>query len=369
MGRDEHGKRRRKFVNVKGTKAEAQQKLRELLSTLDKGVPLDNSKATLGEFLEQWLHSYAETNTSPRTVQGYRGVIHLYLTPYLGCIPLVKLNPQHVQGLYSDMLGRGLSPRTVLHAHRILREALGHAVKWGLIVRNVCEAVDPPKPRRKEMAALDSASVQKFLDAASGSTYGPVFFLALYTGMRRSELVGLKWSAVDLHRRTISVTETLQRILGKGLLALQPKTARSRRLVSLPPIAVALLRGLRAKHLEHRQTIGMGSQETEYVFSRPDGSPMDPDAVTHAFARIIKQADLPKLRFHDLRHTHATLMMKQGVNPKVVSERLGHASVVITLDTYSHVLPGLQEAAALKFEEGLRQGAGVEEEERSAERF
>ena len=184
----------------------------------------------------------------------------------------------------------------------------------------------------------------------------------LYTGMRRSELLGLCWNAVDLESRTISVTTTLQRIVGKGMVATQPKTARSRRSVSLPPSAVALLRGLRTKQAEERETIGVPWHNSDYVFSRSDGSPVDPDAVTHAFSRIIKQAGLPSIRFHDLRHTHASLMLKQGVHPKVVSERLGHASVTITLDTYSHVLPGLQEAAALSFEEGLQAVVGNREQ-------
>ena len=259
------------------------------------------------------------------------------------------------------MLGKGLSPRTVLHSHRVLREALAHAVSWGLLGRNVCEAVDPPRPQRKAMEAIDSADVQKFLDVAAESPYGPIFFLALYTGMRRSELLGLRWSAVDLEGKTVSVTETLQRITGKGLLVLQPKTSRSRRLMSLPPSAVALLRGLRVKQIDERASLGVEWHQSDYVFSHFDGSPVDPDAVTHAFARVIKKAGLPHLRFHDLRHTHASLMLKQGVHPKIVSERLGHASITITLDTYSHVLPGLQEAAALKFEEGLQEGARHEQ--------
>ena len=191
LDRDPQGKRKRKFVNVKGKKADAERRLRALITRLEGGLPLDSSKVTVAEFLEGWLRDYAETNTSPRTVQGYRGVINRYLSPQFGGVTLSKLTPQHVQGLYSKMLGRGLSARTTLHAHRILREALGHAVKWGLLVRNVCDAVDPPRPVRKEMASLDSDQIQRLLDVGSTSRYGPVFFLALYTGMRRSELLGL----------------------------------------------------------------------------------------------------------------------------------------------------------------------------------
>ena len=357
LGHDSNGKRRRKFVNVRGKKADAERRLRELITQVEGGVSLDSSKVTVAEFLERWLFDYAETNTSPRTVQGYHGVVQRYLVPKFGTLALAKLTPQHVQGLYSDMLGRGLSAMTTLHAHRVLREALSHAVKWGLLGRNVCDAVDPPRPRKKEMASLDAPDIQRFLDTASSSTYGPVFFLALYTGMRRSELLGLKWSRVDVESKTISVTQTLQRIRGRGLVVMEPKTDRSRRLVSLPPSAVALLRGLRAKQREDSQSLGLDSHNVGFVFARPDGSPIDPDAVTHAFTRIVKTLGLSHVRFHDLRHTHASMMLKQGVHPKIVSERLGHSSVVITLDTYSHVLPGLQDEAALKFEEGLQQEA------------
>lgn len=257
----------------------------------------------MGEFLQEWLHSYAETNTSPRTGQGYTERIRAYIVPHLGTLPLARLTPQHVQSLYSDMLAKSLSPRTVLGTHRVLSQALGHGLKWGLLVRNVCDAVDPPKPNRKEMAALDAVDVQKFLDAASGSPYGPLFFVAIYTGMRRSELLGLRWSAVDLDTRTLSVTETLQRIRGEGLMVFQPKTARSRRLVSLPPSAVALLSGLKAKQREERQALGQEWAHTGYVFSHADGSPMYPNTVSRVFADIVKLAGIPHVRLHDLRHT------------------------------------------------------------------
>jgi integrase len=195
LGHDAQGKRQRKFVNVKGTKKLAQEKLRELLTSLDKGMPLDSTKATVGEFLTMWLKDYAETNTGPRTLEGYREKIHSYITPNVGQIPLAKLTPQHVQSIYASMMERSLSPKTALHVHRILREALSHAMKWGLLARNVCDAVDPPRAYNKEMVALDTPDVQKFLDLAVNHRYGPVFFLALYTGMRRSELLGLRWSA------------------------------------------------------------------------------------------------------------------------------------------------------------------------------
>ena len=221
-------------------------------------------------------------------------------------------------------------------------------------MRNVCDAVDPPRPLNREMAAFDEIGVERFLEAAAPHRYGSVFFLALYTGMRRSEVLGLRWTAVDLTAKTVSVVETLQRILGKGMMTLQPKTDKSRRLVNLPPSAAALLSGLKVKQQEDRKSLDLPWEESDYVFCLADGRPYSPDKISLAFADLLKKAGLPHIRLHDLRHTHATMMLKNGVNPKIVSERLGHSSVVITLDIYSHVLPGLQEEAAMKFEEGLR---------------
>lgn len=360
LGRGANGRRLRKFVAVKGNKAEAQQKLRELLSSLDKGLPIDNPKTTVQEFLALWYEQYVKTNTSPRTQEGYQEKINGYIVPTLGSIRLTKLTPQHVQSLYSQMLAKGLSPRTVLHAHRILREALGHGVKWGILVRNVCDATDPPKPQRKQMTSLDADQVREFLDIALASRYGPLFFLGIYTGLRRSELLGLRWSSIDIQSKTISVTETLQRIKGRGLMLLPPKTDRSRRMITLPPSAVALLSGLKVKQRDERIALGLPWQGSDLVFTHLDGRPFDPSTVSHAFADIIRKSGLPHIRLHDLRHTHASLMLKQGVNPKIVSERLGHSSIAITMDVYSHVLPGLQEAAALEFEKALQQeNAGI----------
>ena len=256
--------------------------------------------------------------------------------------------------MYGQMLSRGLSARTTLHTHRILREALGHGLKWGLLLRNPCDAVDPPKPQPKVMSSLDALQVRRFLESAAESLYGPVYFLGVYTGLRRSELLALRWASIDLRAKTVSITETLQRVAGKGLMVLPPKTERSRRSVALPPDAVALLAGLKIKRKEKCASMGLAWAESDYVFSHLDGSPFYPDTVSKVFATIIKKAGLPHVRLHDLRHTHASLMLKQGVNPKIVSERLGHSSIAITMDVYSHVLPGLQEAAALEFEKAVQ---------------
>ncbi len=353
LGRDSSGKRMRKSITVKGNKADAQRKLRELLTDLDKGIPVDESKISVGEFLDQWLRDYAETQTAQRTVEGYRGNINRYLKPKLGHIPLAKLTPYHVQELYADMIRKGLSARTVIHTHRVLSEALAYAIKWGLLVRNVCEAVDPPRPIKKEMIALDTGDVQKLLEATSQSSYGSIFYLAIYTGLRRSEILGLRWCDLDLPRKSISVNQTVVRLINKGLVVGQPKTGSSRRSVSLSPNAAALLSGLKAKRMEQLESVGIKLDESGFVFSNSDGGPVSPDTVSHEFKNIVRELGLPPVRFHDLRHTHATLMLKEGIHPKIVSERLGHSSIAITMDTYSHVLPGMQEEAAMVFEQSL----------------
>ncbi len=353
LGRDDDGKRRRKYEYVTGTKAAAQRRLRELLTDLDKGLPIDAPKLNLGAFLDTWLIDYAETRTAPRTVDGYRGIIERYLKPNLGNVFLSKLTPQHVQRLHSNMREKQLSARTILHTHKILSQSLKHAVKWRLLIRNVCEAVDPPRPRRKEMKAMDASDVQVFLEAIKDSPYRHLFFVMLYTGLRRGEVLGLRWCDVDTNKETISVNQSVIRLHNKGLMVTEPKTPYSRRLISLSPSVVTLLKGLRIRQMEQMEADSIEWDENGLVFANNDGGPLSPDTVTHAFAKIIKRTGLPHVRLHDLRHTHATLMLKQGVHPKIVSERLGHSSVTITMDTYSHVLPGMQTEAAIAFEEAV----------------
>jgi len=354
LDRDEYGKRKRKTETVTGTKADAQRRKRELLSSIDKGLPMDNSKVTVGEFLRLWLKDYAEVNTSAKTAEGYKGKIQLYLIPKLGHLRLCKLTTQQVNRLYADMIAKPLSPQTVLHTHRILKLALGHAVKWGIMSRNVCDAVDPPRVYRKEMVALDIPDIQRLLEAAESSTYKHVFFLALYTGLRRGELLGLRWSDVDLKDKTLSVNQNAIRLKGNGIILTKPKTERSRRLVRLWSDTVMLLNVLKTQQKDQLEMAGIDWDETSLVFQNSEGKTLSPDTVSHAFKKIVKQIGLPNLRFHDLRHTHATIMLKVGTPPNVVSERLGHSSVSITMDIYSHVLPGMQEEAAKAFENALK---------------
>jgi len=362
LGKDpETGKRKQQWVTVKGTKKDAERKLAELMHQVDTGTFIKPARLTVADYLKQWLQDYVAVNTSPRTHERYSEIVNLHLVPALGSIALMNLQPQHIQDCYAKALksGRrngkgGLSAFTVHKHHRVLFEALRHGVKRGLLIRNAAEAVDPPRPKFKEMSTLGPDEAHAFLEAARETPYYTLFHTALYTGLRRSELLGLRWCDVDLEMATLSVVQTLHRLRNGEYLVSQTKSRRSRRLVALPPSSAIMLREYREAQEATRSLIGVPLLTTGLVFSHPDGRPYRPDSVSRAFVTLAKAVGLNGVRFHDLRHTHATLMLRQGVHPKIVSERLGHSSVAITLDTYSHVVPGLQEKAARQFEEGLQ---------------
>jgi integrase len=351
------GKRRQKSQTVKGTKRDAQRALREVLMSLEQGSYVKPNKLILGELLRQWIKEYASMNTTDRTQESYTSIIERHLIPALGRVSLVDLQAQHIQSYCAEKLSNGrtdgkggLSARSVVYHHRILSKALDYAVKMGLVVRNVAKVVEPPRTARVTMHTLNPEEVTCFLDAARETDYYVYFSTLLYTGLRRGELLALRWRNLDLDSAKLMVVETAYR-LGNGEYRIkEPKTPQSRRTVTLPPSLVELFRAYRADQELLRIQLGVSLNSDDFVFIRPDGTPINPNAVTLAFRRIIKRAGLRDLRIHDLRHTHATLMLTAGIHPKVVSERLGHANIGITLDIYSHVLPGLQEAAAEKFD-------------------
>jgi len=351
------GKRRQKSQTVKGRKRDAERALREVLLSLEEGSYVKPNKMTLGELLRQWLKDYASMNTTDRTQESYTSIVERHLMPALGRISLVDLQAQNVQGYYAKKLSEGradgkggLSARSVVYHHRILSKALDYGVKMGLVVRNVAKVVKPPRVARVTMQTLSPEEVSRFLEVARETDYYVYFATLLYTGLRRGELIALRWRNLDLGSGKLSVVETAYR-LGSGEYRIkEPKTPQSRRNVILPPSLVELFKVYRFDQELLRIQLGISLNADDFVFIRPDGSPVNPNAVTLAFRRIIKRAGLKDIRIHDLRHTHATLMLKAGIHPKVVSERLGHANIGITLDIYSHVLPGLQEAAAEKFD-------------------
>jgi len=351
------GKRRQKSQTVKGTKRDAERTLREVLLSLEQGSYVKPNKISLGELLRQWLKDYASMNTTDRTQESYMSIIERHLIPALGKISIIDLQAQNIQSYYAKKLSEGradgkggLSPRSVVYQHRILSKALDYAVKMGLVVRNVAKVVEPPRVARITMQTLTPEEVSRFLDVARDTDYYVYFATLVYTGLRRGELLALRWRNLDLGSGKLSVVETAYKLGNGGYRIKEPKTPQSRRTVILPPSLVELLKVYRFDQELLRIQLGISLNVDDFVFIRPDGSPINPSAITLAFRRIIKKAGLKGIRIHDLRHTHATLMLKAGIHPKVVSERLGHANIGITLDIYSHVLPGLQEAAAEKFD-------------------
>ena len=365
LGRDpQTGKRKQQWQSVKGSKKQAEKVLADLLHRLDTGDFVKPTRRTVADFLRQWLKDYAWPNLAPRTAEGYEHIINQHIIPSLGSLTLSRLTPQHLQQYYSEKLasGRldgkgGQSAKTVHNHHTTLHAALKDAVRWGLLSRNPADGVEPPRFQRPEMKVLDEFEIRTFLEAAKDTPYYALFYTALYTGMRRSELLALRWSDVDLNLAQVSVTRTLHRLRSSGTMVFRPpKTAKSRRMIALPPSAAIVLRGHQQQQEGICVLMGTTLQADSLVFCQPDGEPQQPDTVTHGWKKLARRTGLRGIRLHDSRHTHATIMLKQGVHPKIVQERLGHSTIQITLDTYSHVAPGLQEAAAARFDEGLGNG-------------
>ena len=352
LGRDPMGKKRYKSITVKGTKRDAERVLNDTLNRIGKNAYVEPTKITFGEYLRQWLRDYAEVQLRPRTVQGYRGMIEAHMIPMLGRIPLTRLTSRDIQQYEATLLrqgrydGRGgLSAQSVLHHHRLLFTVLRHAVRSELMVRNVAEAIVPPRPVRYEHRVLGWPELQSLLDACQHTPYYHIFGLALQTGLRRSEILALRWQDLDLIHGTVMVIRAIHQLKGAAISYTPPKTGRGRK-IPLPRPAREMLRAHREHQEADAQVLGISVSDESLVFTRPDGSPMRPNTITRAFADAVKRAGLDGLRLHDLRHTHASLLLSQGTHTKIVSERLGHSTIAITADLYSHLLPGIQEEAA-----------------------
>jgi integrase len=346
-------KRRQLWRSVKGTKRDAEALLVHLLHQRETGVDAPPGRLTVAEYLQQWLDAYVRPNTAPKTLRRYEQLIRVHLAPALGSIQLTKLRPLHIQEAYTNVVRSGRSARTALHCHRVLREALQHAVKWQLLGRNPADAVDSPRPERHEIPAVTPEAVQKLLAAAEQTSYGAMIHTAVATGLRLGELTGLRWQDIDLAGGVLSVRQTCQWLSREGFLYRQPKSYRSARPVALSPSTINRLRQHRRAQLEERLSVGPAYLDSDLVFADAVGGPCHPSTLRKAWLGITACAGMSGFRFHDLRHAHASLLLRQGVHPKIVSERLGHSTVGITLDVYSHVTPNLQAAAAKDFDRVL----------------
>ena len=346
LGRDpETGKRQFRYQYVQGTKKLAEQTLTETLHRRDTGSDVTPNKITVAEYLDRWIRDYAEDNVAPSTLQRYRQIVER-LKPLLGALRLQDIRPAHIQEAYGRLRRDELAARTVLHHHRVLHEALKQAVRWQFLANNPADAVTPPRPERTEMHALDPSGVHQVLDACADLQLRTIISMAVNTGMRLGELLGLRWSDCDLDVATVHLVRAAQYLANTGITFRTPKTNRSRRSIALSADTIEVLREHRRRQLEARLAIGPGYRNGDLVFATVEGDPLPPYRVSTNFSHLVKRLGIGPLRFHDLRHTAATLMLRAGIHPKIVSERLGHATVAITLDTYSHVLPDMQRDAA-----------------------
>ncbi|MCK9357340.1 MAG: site-specific integrase [Dehalococcoidia bacterium] len=360
IGRDpKTGRRRRVSETVHGSHRAAQARLAELLVEVENQRHKKPAKnVTVAEYLDHWISNYVELRCAPRTVESYQYVARKLVAPEIGAVRLWDLTADHLQELYRTKLAQGLSRRTVRYCHSLMAQALTYAVRQEVLARNVADLADPPSLEHQERATLRLENTDAFLTAARDTPYYVVFYTMLHTGLRRGEALALRWGNVDLGlpnlgvAASVTVTASLTKVAG-ALVLREPKTAAGRRRVPLTPSCALVLRQHRDEQQKLRTSLRSSLAADDFVFTRPEGGPLDPSTVSKAFGAILRKARLPKMPLHGLRHTHATHLLTSGVHPKVVQERLGHASIRETMDTYSHTVPGLQEAAAKKFDDLL----------------
>ncbi|CAO4172973.1 Site-specific integrase [Methylorubrum populi] len=356
---EETGQRKRKWHSFKGTKREAQKECARLITEMENGEYVKPSKTTLAEFLERWL-AHIQPNVGPRTYERYTELVRKTIVPLLGTVVVTRLLPEHISSAYVKALssGRrdgsgGLSPQTVHHTHRVLHQALSLAVRWRILARNPAAFVNPPRVERAKINAYDSQETAALLEHFRLTRmYVPVL-LAVMCGLRRGEITALRWRSVDLAAQQIAVERSTEQTK-RGTRDKDVKNNRGRR-VAIPSFVANELLRHRVKQSNELGKIGIQLNDSHFIYSQVCGEPIQPNSLTHEFRRILSlSTELPRIRFHDLRHSHATQMLLQGVHPKVAQERLGHSSIAITLDLYSHVLPGMQEDAAAKVDAALR---------------
>jgi integrase len=346
------GKRISFSETFKGTKSEAEKQLTKKLGELDNGMLNINSKQTLSEYLDVWLETIAKPRLHPRTFDDYKNLLRLHVRDSLGKVRLSDLKAIHIQKLYGELqTEKKLAARRVRYVHSVLSSALRKAVELDILPRNVAKLVQLPKQTKKEMDVLTEAECSLFMNALKGERLETVFSFALATGLRPEEYLALQWKDIDFNKKTATVCRAVIRLPKSKWYFSEPKTKGSRRTLPLPESLVKELRTHRRKQNEERLKLGSAWQNNDLVFPSEVGTPITHSNVTQVFKRVLKNAKLrTSLRLYDLRHSHATLLLKAGIHAKVVSERLGHSTIALTLDVYSHVLPGMQAEAAAHLE-------------------
>jgi integrase len=327
------------------TQREARDWVTETRLQIDGGLTLTGAQVGLDTYLREWLEAH-KLRVRPKTAFQYNQILEQHIIPTLGRLKLKDLRPEHIQNLYSLKIKAGISERTVLMIHAVIHRALEQAMKLGLVGRNAADAVTRPRFKRKEMKTLNDSQVRSFLSLLTGTRNDAFFWVAISTGLRQGELLGLKWADLDWRNRSIHVQRQVQRLAQGGLGFSEPKSDAGNRSVVLGKAVMEKLRAHIAIQDMEKSFAGKSWQEFDLIFPSTKGTPLDHRNIFRTFKDLLKQAGLPDIRFHDLRHTAATLMFKQGVHPKVVQERLGHSDIALTLNTYSHVMPSMQDDAA-----------------------
>jgi integrase len=338
------------------TRQEVNYRLRKLVDEVEAGLSLTADKVTVAEYLLRWLEDSVKPRLRPKTYRGYEQLVRLHLVPGLGRLKLSKLTPMHVQQLMNAKLEAGLSKRTVQYMRAVLRAALAQAVRWRLLSANAAALTEGPTVRRRPVPALTPADAKVLMAALGGHRLEALVIVALGLGLRQGEVLGLRWEDLDLEREEVHVRRALQRLKGRGNVEVELKTELSRRNLALPPVVSEALSGHRERQDAQRELAGASWTETGYVFTTAQGRPLDGSNVTHDFQQALSEAGLPRMRFYDLRHGCASLLLAQGVHPRVVMETLGHSAISLTMNTYSHVSRALQREAAVRIDEALRRG-------------
>ena len=339
-----NGKRTRKTF-YGATRKEVADRLAAALRDQQLGSLPSAGRETVGQFLTGWLEDSAKPKLRPSTFRSYSDLVRLHLIPTIGHVRLERLTPQQVQAMLNAKGAGGLSPRRVEYIRAVLRAALNQAVRWGLIARNAAGLSTAPRVIRRPVEVLSPVDAQRFLEAARGDRFEALYTVSLSLGLRQGEVLGLRWQDVDLTARTLSVAHALQRV-DRKLQLVQPKTDRSRRTIRMPQVVANALLEHRARQDESRFLAGGRWTETSLIFTTSLGTPLEGINVTRLFQRLLAETGLPRLRFHDLRHSCASLLLAQGVAPRVVMETLGHSQIGLTMNTYTHVMPAVQAEAA-----------------------
>ncbi|MGD9891152.1 MAG: tyrosine-type recombinase/integrase [Dehalococcoidia bacterium] len=327
------------------TRKEVADKMAVALRDLHRGLPIPIGRETFGQFLDRWLRDVVKPSVRPGTYESYEQKVRVHIKPALGKWPLDQVTPQRIQAFMNEKREAGQSPRSVQYLRAIIRRALSQALKWDLVTRNAATLVDPPRLKRREASIFSAEQARTLLDALKGDRLEPLVMLTLATGLRRGEVLGLRWADVDLDAGTLTVRGQYQRMEGVWTFV-EPKSDTSRRALALPGFVIAALRTHRTRQLEERLSIGSEWEDYGLVFPTATGAPQDGSSLSHQFAKRVKRAGLPAVPFHGLRHSVATLLLAKGLTLGEIQKVLGHSQISLTANLYAHAAPEIAQRAA-----------------------